>query len=77
MYINEDLTRLRFQMLKMLKQNPETESVYSRDGKLVCKLKGEARRYFVDSPDDLFNLSYDDVDFARLGLDDFTAPYNR
>lgn len=74
-YITEDLTRLRLRMLEMLRENPKTQSVYTRDGKIVCFLKDQDRRYYIDSPDDLSQLGYKDVYFARLGLQDLTAPY--
>ena len=43
------------------------ESAYTRDGKVICRLRDHSR-ITVESPDDLFKLGITDVDFVALGL---------
>lgn len=76
-YVNEDLTRLRSRMLNMVRRNERVKSCYTRDGKIVCTYKDGARerRLIIETPDQLFQLGYDDVDLRELGLGDFTDPY--
>lgn len=76
-FINEDLTRLRSRMLNMVRRNERTKSCYTRDGKIICIYKDglRERSVIIETPDQLFQLGYNEIDLRDLGLGDFTEPY--
>ena len=75
-FINDDLTPLRSKLFKYVKDLPSTEKVWTIDGKIFCtkryppgaRVPDQLRPFVVESPDDLFKLGEDSVDYARLGL---------
>ena len=74
------LTTLRAKMLHYLKKKvPVVKNAWTIDGKIHCTKKRPpdlAERdcprkiYTIDTPDDLFKLGVDSVDFDKLGLAD-------
>lgn len=66
-YISEDLTQLRFKLFQMIRKLDDVKSAYTRDGKIHCVLKNGGK-FIVESPDDLFKLGIDEIDYRRLGL---------
>ena len=79
-YVFDDLTTLRAKMLYYLKKKvPVVENAWTIDGRIHCTKKRppglsereSPRRIFtINTPDDLFKLGVDAVDFEELGLAD-------
>ena len=73
-YVNDDLTPLRSKLLHKAKTTPGVERVNStHDGRLVCTMRkgpGEttAKTVVIETPDDLFKLGVNDVDYSAFGL---------
>ena len=75
-YINDDLTPLRSRLLKLVKELPITDKVWTIDGKIMCTKRtapghsqpANVKPVVIESPDDLFHLGVDSIDWARLGL---------
>ena len=79
-YVFDDLTTLRAKMLYYLKKKvPVVENAWTIDGRIHCtkkRLPGLSEReslrriFTINTPDDLFKLGVDAVDFEELGLAD-------
>lgn len=75
-FLNDDLTPLRSKLLSICKAQKKVERVTtSHDGKIVCFLRkvpgstsASPAPVFVETPDDLFQLGVDELDYERLGL---------
>lgn len=72
-FINDDLTPLRFRLLMYVKSVECVEKAWTVGGRIHCQLKtitsdGRAKIVTVESPDDLFKLGVNSVDYGRLGL---------
>ena len=66
-YINEDLSAMRHALLMRAKVAPNVKSATSRYGNISCKMSnGEFK--VVKSPDDLFDLGLDDIDYGDFKL---------
>ena len=66
-FINEDLTKLRFKLFQMVRKCEDVKSASTRDGKIICSLQNGTKAV-ISSPDDLFKLGFQDVDYQKLGL---------
>ena len=66
-FIHEDSTPLRARLFKIVKELPNVKSAFTREGIFHCSLH-DGSHCSVESPDDLFRLGHDDVDFNALGL---------
>ena len=66
-YINEDLTPLRSKMLHYVKRQDGVESAYTREGKVICRIR-DGSRITIETPDDLFKLGLTNIDYIALGL---------
>ena len=66
-FINEDLTKLRFKLFQMVRKCEEVKSASTRDGKIICYLQNGTKAV-ISSPDDLFKIGFQDVDYQKLGL---------
>ena len=65
-YITDDLTQLRLKLKSMVKNIDGVTKMFTRDGNIHCDNGGS---YFViSSPDDLFNLGVDEINYEELGL---------
>lgn len=64
-FITDDMTPLRMKLLGVVKENPGTSEVFTREGNIHCSYKN--KHFVITSPDDLFNIDME-VDFERLGL---------
>ena len=79
-YVFDDLTTLRAKLLYYLKKKmPVVENAWTIDGRIHCtkkRLPGLSEReslrriFTINTPDDLFKLGVDAVDFEELGLAD-------
>ena len=74
-FINDDLTPLRAKLLQYVKRLHNIDNVWTVDGKIFCTKKtvpglqmDNVKPVVIDSPDDLFFLGVDCVDWAKLGL---------
>jgi hypothetical protein len=66
-FINEDLTKLRFKLFQMVRKCEEVKSASTRDGNIICYLQNGTKAV-ISSPDDLFKIGFQDVDYQKLGL---------
>lgn len=66
-FITDDLTPLRFKLFQMVRKNEDVKNAHTRDGKIICVLKNGTKAV-IESPDDLFKIGVDDVDYRALGL---------
>ena len=79
-YVFDDLTTLRAKMLYYLKKKvPVVENAWTIDGRIHCTKKrvpdlsereSPGRIFTIDTPDVLFKLGVDAVDFKELGFAD-------
>ena len=79
-YVFDDLTTLRAKMLYYLKKKvPVVENAWTIDGRIHCTKKrmpdlsereSPGRIFTIDTPDVLFKLDVDAVDFKELGFAD-------
>ena len=68
-FINEDLTTLRFKLFHYIKSMDSVKSVTTRDGKMLCQTKN-GRKEVVENPDDLFKLGVNNITYTDFGLFD-------
>ena len=78
-FVNEDLTQLRGRLFAKARSHPAVENSITRDGLVICYMKDSrqhARLITLESPDDLFKLGDNSVDYEHFGLHEFviTAP---
>ena len=74
-FINDDLTTLRSRLYGYVRALPCVDKAWTVDGKIFAMKKSppgtnqeDQRPTIVETPDDLFRLGVDKVDFAKLGL---------
>ena len=67
-YINDDLTPLRSKMMGYAKSLPNVKRVNSNNGKIYCNTD-DNKLVILESPDDMYHLGLDNLDYPRLGLD--------
>ena len=75
-YINDDLTPLRQKLLGYVKDLPVTEKAWTIGGRILVQKRSPPglpaekipKPVMIESPDDLFHLGVDVVDYERLGL---------
>jgi hypothetical protein len=72
-FINEDLTTLRFKLFHYIKSMDLVKSVTTRDGKMHCQMKN-GKKEVVETPDDLFKLGVNNIhvtytDFGLLDME--------
>ncbi|KAK7921879.1 hypothetical protein WMY93_008781 [Mugilogobius chulae] len=64
-FISDDLTSMRYKLFKYAKEKcPHT---FIKEGKVICKHDGHYKT--INSPDDLFLIGYDDLDYKLFGID--------
>lgn len=68
-FIQEDLTTMRFKLLRFTKDLECVKTVATREGKIVCFLKNGGK-IVVESPDDLFKLGVNNVNYKDFGVPD-------
>jgi hypothetical protein len=52
----------------MVRKCEEVKSASTRDGKIICYLQNGTKAV-ISSPDDLFKIGFQDVDYQKLGKD--------
>ena len=65
--MSEDIITLCVKLLNVAKRKDEVKNVTSRNGKIICFMTNDTR-VVLDSPDDLFKIGYNDIDYKALGL---------
>ena len=66
-FINEDLTSMRYALLMAAKKAPLVKGVSSKHGSIVCKMTDNSHMV-LRTPDDLFNVGLDDVNYRDFQL---------
>lgn len=66
-FMHEDLTPLRAKLLKVVKEQTNVKSVFTREGIIHCNLHNGSH-IIIESPDDLFRLGFDGINYDELGL---------
>ena len=66
-FLNEDLTPLRYALLMRAKNTPAVKGVTTRHGNVICKM-GDNDFVTLRSPDDLFDIGCDDVKYNDFKL---------
>lgn len=79
-FINDDLTKLRARLYKLVREDPRVSSCHTRDGKIICVIRhnGRDRNAVIETPEDLFHYGWDvdSLNMRQLGLGDLTDPYS-
>ena len=67
LFINEDLTSMRYAVLSRAKEAPHVTRVSTNFGNIICKLQtGEQK--VLRNPDDVFEVGIDNVDYSHFRL---------
>ena len=66
-YIAEDLTQLKFKLVNYVRKQSNVKSAFVKDGRILCSLNDDTK-VTIDTPDDLFKIGWDNIDFKLLGL---------
>ena len=66
-FMYDDFTPLRAKLLRAAKNHPNVRSAYTRDGINHCNIQNGSH-VVVESPDDLFHLGVDDINWNEFGL---------
>ena len=74
-FINDDLTTLRSRLYGYVRALPCVDKAWTVDGKVFALKKSppgsnptDQRPYIIETPDDLFRIGEDKIDYAKLGL---------
>ena len=67
LFINEDLTSMRYAVLSRAKEAPHVTRVSTNFGNIICKLQTGEQKVLRD-PDDLFEVGIDNVDYSHFRL---------
>ena len=65
-FITDDLTQLRLKLKSMVKDIDGVTKVHTKNGNIHCDKGGT--HYVISSPDDLFDLGLDEINYEELGL---------
>lgn len=65
-YITDDLTQQRLKLKAVVKDIDGVSKVFTKDGNIHCDKGGS--HFIITSPDDLFNLGVDSINYEELGL---------
>lgn len=65
-YITDDLTQMRLKLKAVVKDIDGVSKVFTKDGNIHCDKGGS--HFVITSPDDLFNLGVDSINYEELGL---------
>lgn len=68
-FINEDLTPFRANMLKMNKELPAVKNATTQDGKKLVWLTDRDRSVEISTPDDLHKVGITSPDWKKLKVD--------
>ena len=66
-YINEDLTPLRYAVMRRAKTSPQVKSVSTKHGQISCKMQDDSIK-LIRTPDDLFDVGLDDIEYRDFKL---------
>lgn len=69
-FIAEDITMLRSKMLHLCKNTPGVKFAVTRKGVIRCRMNDDSL-IMVESPDDLFKIGINNINWEELGLHDF------
>lgn len=66
-FITEDLTPLRSKLLRKCKSATGVKAVFTINGTINCIMNND-KKISVETPDDLWKLGFEDIDYNELGL---------
>ena len=66
-YINEDLTPMRYAVLRAAKRSSSVTRVSTKNGNIVCKKKDD-EYVTIASPDDLFDIGFNGINYKDFKL---------
>ena len=66
-YINEDLTPMRYAVLRAAKRSEMVKRVSTKHGNVICKMTNDDF-ITISSPDDLFDVGLDTIDYKEFRL---------
>ena len=66
-FINEDLTSMRYKVLMAAKKAPDVKGVTSKHGNVICKMNDDSYKT-LRSADDLFDVGITNVKYDNFGL---------
>ena len=66
-FINEDLTTLRYSVLMAAKKAPQVKGVSTKHGAIICKMNDNSHAV-LRTPDDLFDIGLDNVNYREFKL---------
>lgn len=72
-YVNEDLTRLLARILNTVKRRDRVRNVHTRDGKIICNMVDNTGPIYIESPDDLYKIGFEHIDYAEFGLQQYVS----
>jgi hypothetical protein len=58
---------MRYKVFMCVKE--KCPNAYTIDGKILCKPNKDGDTITINTPDDLFNIGYDHVDYKEFGID--------
>lgn len=67
-FITEDLTVLRSRLVRAVKNIPNVSGIHTNDGRVHCT-DSKGKHVVLETPDDLFLLGVDNVDYKAFGLE--------
>ena len=66
-FINEDLTTMRYKMMMFARKAPKVKGLISRDGIIICKMDDDTY-ISLRNPDDLYDIGLEDAEYKDFGL---------
>lgn len=69
-FLNDDLTLLRAKLFRYAKNLPNVKRANTNNGKIHCTTNADVH-IIIDTPDDLFKLGVESIDYSRLGIQDY------
>ena len=66
-FVNEDLTPLRYAVLMAAKKAPQVKGASSKHGTIICKMN-DSSYVALRTPDDLFDIGLDDINYREFKL---------
>jgi hypothetical protein len=66
-FISIDLTKLRFKLFQLVRKSDDVKNAFRRDGRILGTLQN-GTKFSIESPDDLFRIGVDEIDYKALGL---------
>lgn len=66
-FVNDDLTPLRYSVLRSAKNSPLVKNISTKNGNIVCKMQDDTFKV-IKTPDDLFDVGLTDIKYEDFKL---------